>query len=197
MEFQTVVQPLLKLPRAGCDIWTTTERSKRSDVVVNQIKPVIPAKGNDPHRMGSLPRILVCVALAMLISSIPCRSEILSTPTKLSLIPLPAPTATTTNTDHFALAFEPQSNTLPATAGTGDATRRILAAAACLNKHSTAASGLLASIFSAQEGDRGFRIANLQAGYGMVCMDPVFTRGRNGTAMEEPSFFFLKTSLKF
>lgn len=163
---------------------------------MNQIKPVIPAKGNDPHRMGSLASnpCLRCAGNADQFDPVPLRM-LLAQPDYL--IPLPAPTATTTNTDHFALAFEPQSNTLPATAGTGDATRRILAAAACLNKHSTAASGLLASIFSAQEGDRGFRIANLQAGYGMVCMDPVFTRGHNGTAMEEPSFFFLKTSLKF
>lgn len=134
----------------------------------------------------------------MLISVIPARSEILTTPTKLSLAPLPAPTATATDSDHFSLAFEPRPKTSPAKAevssGSSDALRRVLAAATYLSKP---AKGFLGGLISTQVGDRGFRIANIQAGYGMVCMDPVFLHGRNGTALEEPSFIFLKTSLKF
>jgi len=137
----------------------------------------------------------------MLISVMPSHSEILTTPTKLSLSPLPAPTATTNDTDHFSLAFEPSPKTVPATAkisaGSSDAMRRVLAAAAYLSKQRIVAKGSLGGLFSAQVGDRGFRIANLQAGYGMVCMDPAYLHGRNGTAMEEPSYVFLKTSLKF
>lgn len=166
-----------------------------------RIKPVRPANGNDHHRIGSLRRIIIYVALAMLISVIPSHAEILTTPTKLSLAPLAAPMASVADTDKFSLAFEPRPKTLPATAGvsagSSDALRRVLAAAAYLSKQRTAAKGSLASLFSAEVGDRGFRIANLQAGYGMVCMDPAFLHGRNGTAMEEPSFVFLKTSLKF
>ena len=165
------------------------------------IKPVRPVDGIDHRRKGSPHRIVACVALAMLISVMPSHSETLTTPTKLSLTPLPAPTASANDTDHFSLAFEPRPKTLPATAeisaGSSDTMRRVLAAAAYLSKQRMATKGSLGGLFSAQVGDRGFRIANIQAGYGMVCMDPVFLHGRNGTAAEEPSYVFVKTSLKF
>ena len=167
---------------------------------MKRIKPVRPVNGNDHHRIGSSRRIVAGFALAMLMSVVPVRAEImLSTPTKLSLSPLPAPPAIAN--DHFSLAVEPWPRSSPATNGisavSSDATRRGLEAAAFLNNRRVAGKGSGGGLFSTQVGDRGFRIANIQAGYGMVCMDPVFRRGRNGTAMEEPSFFFLKTSLKF
>jgi len=137
----------------------------------------------------------------MLISVLPSHSEILSTPTKLSLTPLPTPTATTNDSDHFSLAFAPHPKTVPVpaeiSAGSSDAMRRVLAAAAYLSKQRIAAKGSRGRLFSTEVGDRGFRIANLQAGYGMVCMDPAYLHDRNGTAMEEPSYVFLKTSMKF
>lgn len=139
--------------------------------------------------------------LAMLISVIPSRAEILSTPTKLSLSPLPAPTATITDTNQFSLAIEPRPKSEPATngvsAGSSDAMRRVLEAATFLKKQRASTKGSLAGLFSTKAGERGFGIAGIQAGYGMVFMDPVFTRGRNGTAMEEPSYIVVKTSLKF
>jgi hypothetical protein len=151
--------------------------------------------------LQSLPGIIVCVALAALIGAMPARSESLSTPTKLSLSPLPAPTAIESDPDHFSLAIEPRPASSPATntvsAGSSDATRRVLEAATYLKKQRVAAKGSFAGLFSTQKGNRGFGIAGIQAGYGMVFMDPVFTRGRNGTAMEEPSYIVLKTSLKF
>lgn len=165
-----------------------------------RIKQVRPANGNGHYRMGRLRRIVLCVALATLMSAASHGEQLLAT-TKLSLSPPTATTATITDTNHFALAIEPRPKTLPATDGisprSSDATRRALAAAAVLAEQRIAAKGSLGGLFSTQVGDRGFRIANIQAGYGMVCMDPVFTRSRNGTALEEPSFVFLKTSLKF
>lgn len=165
-----------------------------------RIKQVRPANGNGYYRMGSLRRIVVCVALATLMSAASHGEQLLAT-TKLSLSPPTATSATITDSNHFALAIEPRPKTLPATdgvsSGSSDVTRRVLAAATALNQQRIAAKGSLGGLFSTQVGDRGFRIANIQAGYGMVCMDPVFKRSRNGTALEEPSFVFLKTSLKF
>jgi hypothetical protein len=171
---------------------------------VIRIEPVRPVNGNGQHRMGSPRQIVVCVALATLISVIPSRSEILSTPTKLSLSPLPAPMVTAADTDHFSLSVEPRPKPSPATAGiaasaasSGDATRRVLEAAAFLDKKRFAAKGTFAALFSTKVGERGFGIAGIQAGYGMVFMDPAFTHGRNGTAMEDRSYIVVKTSLKF
>ena len=165
------------------------------------IKQVGSANGHEHRMAGSFPRILVYVALATLISAISSPAETLSTPTKLSLSPLPAPTAMVTDTNHFSLAIESRPKAEPATngisAGSSDATRRVLETAAFLNRQRVAEKGSLAGLFSTQVGDRGFGIAGIQAGYGMVFMDPVFTRGRNGTAMEEPSYIVVKTSLKF
>ncbi len=166
-----------------------------------RIKPVRPANGNGHHRMESLRRIVLCVALTMLMSAAAAHGEQLLATTKLSLSPLPAPTATATDPNHFALAIEPRPKSHPApngiSAGSSDATRRVLAAATFLNEPRIAAKGSLTGLFSSQIGDRGFRIANIQLGYGMVCMDPVFSHGRNGTAMEDPSYMFVKTSRKF
>ena len=165
------------------------------------IKLVRPVNGNDYHRTGSPLLVVVCVALATLISAIPSLAETLSTPTKLSLSPLPAPKATVTSTNHFSLAFEPRPQSEPATKGLANAsshaTRRVLEAAAYLNKQSGFAKGASAGLFSTQVGERGFGIAGIQAGYGMAFMDEVFARGRNGTAMQEPSYIVVKTSLKF
>jgi hypothetical protein len=139
--------------------------------------------------------------LATLISAIPSRAETLSTPTKLSLSPLPTPTAATTGTNHFSLAIAPRPKSDAATngiaAGSSHATRRVLEAAACLNKQGGLAQGASAGLFTTKVGERGFGIAGIQAGYGMAFMDEVFTRGRNGTAMQEPSYIVVKTSLKF
>lgn len=163
-----------------------------------RIKPVSPANGKGHYRIESLRRIVLCVVLALLLSAAAQGEQPLATP-KLSLRPLPAPTATATDLNHFALAIQPRPKTLPVTdgisPGSSVATRRVLAAAAVLNQPRPATKG--GGLFSTQVGDRGFRIANLQAGYGMICMDPIFTRRRNGTAMEEPSYMFVKTSLKF
>jgi hypothetical protein len=168
---------------------------------VIRIAPVRPANGNDQYRMESLLRIVVCVALATLISAIPSRAEILSAPTKLSLSPLPAPTGMVTDTNQFSLAIELRPKGEPATkaipAASSDATRRVLEAAAYLKTQRVAPKGFLAGLFSTRAGERGFGIAGIQAGYGMVFMDPVFTHGRNGTAMEDKSFIVVKTSLKF
>jgi hypothetical protein len=145
--------------------------------------------------------VVVCVVLATLISVIPSLAETLSTPTKLSLSPLTAPTAATTVTNHFSLAIAPRPKSDPTTngiaTGSSHATRRVLEAAAYLNKPSGFAKGASAGLFSTQVGERGFGIAGIQAGYGMAFKDEVFTRGRNGTATEEPSYVVLKTSLKF
>lgn len=175
-------------------------RPKRNVVVVIRIEQVRPAKGNDHYRIGSLRRIVLCLALAMLISGASHGGQLLAT-TKLSLSPPTAPAANTIETNHFVLAVEPRPASLPATdrisSGSSDATRRVLAAAAALAGERRAPKGSRGGLFSTQVGDRGFRIADIQAGYGMVCMDPVFTRSRNGTALEEPCFVYLKKSLKF
>ena len=165
------------------------------------IKQVRPANGNDHHRTGSPLRIIVYVALATLISAISSRGESLSTPTKLSLSPLRAPTATETDPDHFSLAMEHRPRNYAATNGipTGSslAARRVLEAMTFLKTQRVAAKGSLAGLFRTRVGERGFSIAGIQAGYGMAFMDAVFTRGRNGTAMQEPCYIVVKTSLNF
>ena len=192
---------MLKRRRQAVTFVTSTARSKRSVVTVMSIKLVRPANGNDHHRTGSPLLVIVCVALATLVSSIPSSAETLTTPTKLSLSPLPAPTAATNVTNHFSLAISPGPKSDPTTngiaAGSSHATRRVLEAAAYINKQSGFAKGASAGLFSTQVGERGFGIAGIQAGYGMAFMDEVFTRGRNGTAMQEPSYIVVKTSLKF
>ncbi len=165
------------------------------------IKQVRPVNGNDHPRTGSPLPVVACVVLATLIGAIPCHAETLSTPTKLSLSPLPAPTAATIVTNHFSLAIAPRPKSDPTTngiaVGSSHTTRRVLEAAACLNKQGGIAKSASAGLFSTQVGERGFGIAGIQAGYGMAFMDEVFTRGRNGTAMQEPSYIVVKTSLKF
>lgn len=165
------------------------------------IKPVRLETGNDHHRIGSRRRMALGLALAMLIGAMPAHSESLSTPTKLSLSPLPVPTATAADSDHFSLVTEQRPKNYPATngipAGSSIATRRVLEAATFLKLQRVAAKDSLAGLFSTQAGHRGFSIAGIQAGYGMAFMDEVFTRGRNGTAMQEPSYIVVKTSLKF
>ncbi len=192
---------MLKRRRQTVAFATSTARSKRSVVTVMSIKLVRPINGNDHHRMGSPLPVVVCVALAMLISAIPSPAETLSTPTKLSLSPLPTPNATTTVTNNFSLAIAPRPKSDATTngiaAGSSHATRRVLEAAACLNQTSLSAKGARTGPFSTQVGERGFGIAGIQAGYGMAFMDEVFTRGRNGTATQEPSYIVVKTSLKF
>ncbi len=166
-----------------------------------RIKYAPPAKRSDHLQKESRVRTVVCVAMLMLGWVIPTRAEALSTPTKLTLGPLPAPTTTFIDTNVFSLAIESRPRNEPATngvsAGSSDAIRRVLEAAASLKKQRVGAKGSLTSLFSTQAGERGFGIAGIQAGYGMVFMDPIFTRGRNGTAMEEPSYIVVKTSLKF
>jgi len=192
---------MLKWRRQTVAFVTSTARSKRSVVTVMSIKRVRPVNGNDQPRTGSPLLAVVGVALATLISAIPSPAESLSTPTKLSLSPLPAPLTATTVTNHFSLAIAPRPKNDPTTngvaAGSSHATRRVLDAAACLNKQVGLAKGASAGLFSTQVGERGFGIAGIQAGYGMAFMDEVFTRGRNGTAMQEPSYIVVKTSLKF
>ncbi len=165
------------------------------------IKHLGPVNGNKYQLRGRRQRIITCIALAMLISALPVRSETFSPPTKPTPNPLPAATTTATVTNQFSLAIEPRPKNYPATngvyAGSSDATRRVLAAATFLNKQQVAAKGSFGSLFSTKVGERGFSIAGIQAGYGMVCLDPAYTHGRNGTAREEPSYFVLKTSLKF
>jgi hypothetical protein len=192
---------MLKRRRQAVTFVTSTARSKRSVVTVMSIKQVRPLNGNDHHRKGSPRLVVVCIALATLISAIPSPAETLSTPTRLSLSPLPSPTAATTVTNHFSLAIAPRPKSDTTTngiaAGSSHATRRVLAAAAYLNQPSGSAKRANAGLFSTQVGERGFGIAGIQAGYGMAFMDEVFTRGRNGTAMQEPSYIVVKTSLKF
>ena len=165
------------------------------------LKQVRPADENDRRRTGRICRIIRCVALTTLISAAATPAEQLFAPVKLSLGPLPAPRATITDTNHFTLAIEPLPKTSPTTGGisawSSDATRRDLEAVTALKNQSIAAKAAHRGLFSTQVGDRGFRIANIQTGYGMVCMDPVYTRRHNGTAMEEPCFLFVKTSFKF
>jgi hypothetical protein len=165
------------------------------------IKKVSPVNGNDHPRTGSPLPVVACVVLATLIGAIPCHAETLSTPTSLSLSPLPAPTAATIVTNHFSLAIAPRPKSDPTTnsiaAGSSHTTRRVLEAAACLNKQGGFTKAASAGLFSTRVGERGFGIAGIQAGYGMAFMDEVFTRGRNGTAMQEPSYIVVKTSLKF
>jgi hypothetical protein len=201
-----MVMPILgtavaKLAQRFVTFEISTGRPKRSLVVVIRIKHVNPAKGRNHLQKESRARTVVCVVLVTLSCVIPSRAEILSTPTKLSLSPLPAPTATVIDTNQFSLAIEPRPKSEPATngvsAGSSDAIRRVLEAAAVLKKQRVRAKGSRTGLFSTQVGERGFGIAGIQAGYGMVFMDPVFTRGRNGTAMEEPSYIVVKTSLKF
>jgi hypothetical protein len=168
-------------------------------------KQVRPADGTDHPRIGRRRRIAFGIALALLTGVMPARCESLSAPTKLSLSPLPAPTTAVTTTavapNHFSLTMEPRPKNYPATngitAGSGVATRRVLEAATYLKLPRVAANGGLAGLLSTQAGHRGFSIAGIQAGYGMAFMDEVFTRGRNGTAMQEPSYIVVKTSLKF
>lgn len=166
-----------------------------------RIKHVNPTKGRNHLQKESRARTFVCVVLVTLSCVIPSRAEVLSTPTKLSLSPLPAPTATVIDTNQFSLAIEPRPKNEPATngvaTGSSDATRRVLEAAAFLKKQRAPTKGSIANLLTTKVGERGFGIAGIQAGYGMVFMDPVFTRGRNGTAMEEPSYIVVKTSLKF
>jgi len=165
-------------------------------------KQVRTANGNDLPWIGRRWQIVFGITLVMLIGIMPACCESLSTPTKLSLSPLPVPTtvekATANDLDHFSLAMEPRPKNYPATngitAGSGVATRRVLEAATYLKLQRVAANG---GLLSTQPGHRGFSIAGIQAGYGMAFMDEVFTRGRNGTAMQEPSYIIVKTSLKF
>ena len=165
------------------------------------IKHLSPVNGDEYHWRRSHLQFLTCSVLAILVSVLPARSETLSPPTKPALKPLPVSKTTATVTNQFTLAIEPRPQSHPATngvyAGSSDATRRILEAANFLNKQQVAAKGSLGSLFSTKVGERGFSIAGIQAGYGMVCLDPAYTHGHNGTAREEPSYFVLKTSLKF
>jgi hypothetical protein len=74
----------------------------------------------------------------------------------------------------------------------------VLTAAAALEKQRVQSKNVIVRLFNNQVGDGNFNMKHFQAGYGTV-FDPdmVLSRGRNGSAMEEPSYLFIKGLIAF